>query len=64
MEPRAAADVLQNKYGDCKGKHALLAALAASLDLDVRPVPDVNHYTIVLSRRGAAAVADAVRGLA
>jgi lipase len=33
-------------------------------DLDVRPVPDVNHYTIVLSRRGAAAVADAVRDLA
>ena len=33
-------------------------------DLDVRPVPDVNHYTIMLSRRGAAAVADAVRGLA
>ena len=30
-------------------------------DLVVRPVPDVNHYTIVLSRRGAAAVAQAVR---
>lgn len=30
-------------------------------DLDVRPVPDVNHYTIVLSRRGADAVANAVR---
>jgi pimeloyl-ACP methyl ester carboxylesterase len=30
-------------------------------DLDVRHVPDVNHYTIVLSRRGAAAVARAVR---
>ena len=30
-------------------------------DVDVRPVPDVNHYTIVLSRRGAAAVARAVR---
>lgn len=30
-------------------------------DLDIRPVPDVNHYTIVLSRRGAAAVAQAVR---
>jgi len=29
-------------------------------DLGVRPVPDVNHYTIVLSRRGAAAVAQAV----
>ncbi len=30
-------------------------------DLDVRFVPDVNHYTIVLSRRGADAVAQAVR---
>jgi len=29
-------------------------------DLGVRHVPDVNHYTIVLSRRGAAAVAQAV----
>jgi lipase len=29
--------------------------------LDVRHVPDVNHYTIVLSRRGADAVAQAVR---
>ena len=33
-------------------------------DLDVRPVADVNHYTIVLSRPGASAVADAVRDLA
>ena len=32
-------------------------------DLDVRPVPDVNHYTIVLSHRGASAVAAAVEGL-
>src|SRR3954447_6239215 len=32
-------------------------------DLDVRPVPDVNHYTIVLSRRGADAIAHAVRDL-
>ena len=30
-------------------------------DLDVRHVPDVNHYTIALSRRGADAVARAVR---
>jgi lipase len=30
-------------------------------DLDVRHVPDVNHYTIVLSSRGADAVAQAVR---
>ncbi|MGA8248803.1 MAG: alpha/beta fold hydrolase [Nocardioides sp.] len=32
-------------------------------DLDVRRVDDVNHYTIVLSRRGASAVAGAVRDL-
>jgi pimeloyl-ACP methyl ester carboxylesterase len=32
-------------------------------DLDVRHVADVNHYTIVLSRRGAVAVAQAVRDL-
>jgi pimeloyl-ACP methyl ester carboxylesterase len=32
-------------------------------DLEVRPVPEVNHYTIVLSRRGAAAIADAVRAV-
>jgi len=32
-------------------------------EIDVRPVPDVNHYTIVLSRRGADAVAEAVRDL-
>ena len=32
-------------------------------DLDIRPVPDVNHYTIVLSRRGAAAIAQAVQDL-
>jgi lipase len=32
-------------------------------DLDVRLVPDVNHYTIVLSRRGADAIAHAVRDL-
>jgi len=29
-------------------------------DLGIRHVPDVNHYTIVLSRRGAGAVAQAV----
>jgi len=32
-------------------------------DVDLRPVPDVNHYTIVLSRRGADAVARAVHDL-
>jgi lipase len=32
-------------------------------EIDVRHVPDVNHYTIVLSRRGADAIAQAVRDL-
>jgi lipase len=32
-------------------------------DLVVRRVEDVNHYTVVLSRRGASAIADAVRDL-
>jgi tetratricopeptide (TPR) repeat protein/transglutaminase-like putative cysteine protease len=38
MQPRAAADVLESRYGDCKDKHALLAALAQSIGIDVRPV--------------------------
>jgi tetratricopeptide (TPR) repeat protein len=38
MQPRTASSVLANKYGDCKDKHALLAALATSVGLDVRPV--------------------------
>jgi lipase len=32
-------------------------------DLDVRRVDDVNHYTIVLSRRGASAIGSAVHDL-
>ncbi len=38
MQPHPAAEVLSARYGDCKDKHALLAALAASVGLDVRPV--------------------------
>jgi tetratricopeptide (TPR) repeat protein len=38
MRPRFAAEVLHDRYGDCKDKHALLAALASSLGIDVRPV--------------------------
>lgn len=37
------------------------AIAAAGPDLDIRAVPDVNHYTITLSERGASAVAAAVR---
>jgi tetratricopeptide (TPR) repeat protein len=38
MQPRAAGEVLSSRYGDCKDKHALLAALASSAGIDVRPV--------------------------
>jgi transglutaminase-like putative cysteine protease/Tfp pilus assembly protein PilF len=38
MQPRAAADVLASRYGDCKDKHALFEALAAAAGIQVRPV--------------------------
>jgi tetratricopeptide (TPR) repeat protein/transglutaminase-like putative cysteine protease len=38
MQPRPAGQVLSNKYGDCKDKLTLLAALATAVGLDVRPV--------------------------
>jgi tetratricopeptide (TPR) repeat protein/transglutaminase-like putative cysteine protease len=38
IRPRFAAEVLRDRYGDCKDKHTLLAALASSLGIDVRPV--------------------------
>lgn len=38
MQPRHAADVLTSRYGDCKDKHALLAALASAVGVEVRPV--------------------------
>lgn len=37
-EPRPAAEVLSTRYGDCKGKHALLAALASAGGVEVWPV--------------------------
>jgi lipase len=43
------------------GPDALAGVRERFPDLDVRPVDDVNHYTIVLAERGAAAVAAAVR---
>jgi tetratricopeptide (TPR) repeat protein len=43
MQPRPAAEILANRYGDCKDKHALLSALGASVGLDVRPV-FINSY--------------------
>ena len=43
MQPRKAPEVLANRYGDCKDKHALLAALASSVGIDVRPVLINSH---------------------
>jgi tetratricopeptide (TPR) repeat protein/transglutaminase-like putative cysteine protease len=37
MQPRPAPEVLDKRYGDCKDKYALLAALSSSVGLDVRP---------------------------
>ncbi len=36
--PHAAAEVLTNRYGDCKDKHTLLAALLQALDVSSYPV--------------------------
>lgn len=38
MRPRSAPEVLRSLYGDCKDKHVLMAGLASSIGLDVRPV--------------------------
>jgi tetratricopeptide (TPR) repeat protein len=37
MQPRPAPEVLASRYGDCKDKHALLAALAEASGIEVRP---------------------------
>jgi len=37
-QPHAADDVLANKYGDCKDKHTLLAALLAASGIQAYPV--------------------------
>jgi len=37
FEPRPAAEVLSSRFGDCKGKHALLAALGAAAGIEVLP---------------------------
>jgi hypothetical protein len=70
MQPRPATEILSSRYGDCKDKHVLLAALAASVGIDVRPVlvhTEVSHlhdeapgpqqfnHMISLARLGAAA---------
>ncbi len=38
MQPRRAGEVLSSRYGDCKDKHTLLAALGSSAGIDFRPV--------------------------
>src|SRR5205807_3683945 len=38
FQPHSATDVLNNRYGDCKDKHTLLAALIKGAGLDAYPV--------------------------
>jgi len=38
FQPHSATDVLNNRYGDCKDKHTLLAALVKASGLDAYPV--------------------------
>ena len=38
FQPHSADDVLNNRYGDCKDKHTLLAALIKGTGLDAYPV--------------------------
>src|SRR5207237_985590 len=38
FQPHSAADVLNNRYGDCKDKHTLLASLIKAVGLDAYPV--------------------------
>jgi tetratricopeptide (TPR) repeat protein len=38
MRPRPPAEVLSTRFGDCKDKHALLAALASAVGIELRPV--------------------------
>jgi pentatricopeptide repeat protein len=36
-QPHAASEVLQNQYGDCKDKHALLASLLGAVGIEAYP---------------------------
>ncbi|HKT23249.1 MAG TPA: DUF3857 domain-containing protein [Terriglobales bacterium] len=38
FQPHSAVDVLNNRYGDCKDKHTLLASLIKAAGLDAYPV--------------------------
>ncbi len=65
--PRTFLHALRGFADDPPGLYpqATVDAYAARWpDVEIRPVPDVNHYTIVLSRRGASAIADAVHAVA
>jgi len=44
--PHAASDVLTNRYGDCKDKHTLFAALLQSIGVSAYPVLISSNYRI------------------
>jgi tetratricopeptide (TPR) repeat protein len=44
--PHSASDVLTNRYGDCKDKHTLFAALLQSINISAYPVLISSRYRI------------------
>lgn len=64
-QPRAAADVLRDQYGDCKDKHTLLASLIGTVGLRAstvligsatkldRDFPSPSQFDHVITRAGA-----------
>ncbi len=44
--PHAAADVLSNRYGDCKDKHTLFAALLQAVGIPAYPVLISSRYRL------------------
>jgi tetratricopeptide (TPR) repeat protein len=44
--PHSASDVLNNRYGDCKDKHTLFAALLQSVGIAAYPALISSHYRI------------------
>ncbi|MCL6481833.1 MAG: DUF3857 domain-containing protein [Firmicutes bacterium] len=45
-QPHKAEQVLSNRYGDCKDKHTLLAALAEAVGIEVTPVLIPSQRTL------------------
>jgi tetratricopeptide (TPR) repeat protein len=45
-QPHAAADILANRYGDCKDKHTLFAALLSSVGLKAYPALISSRYRV------------------